>query len=87
MNKFKTVSALAAAVLATATLGGCAVAKDTYEEDKDTEINTQIPDIEQPEANTGNDIPVEVPKVLTVSYINVTADGVNIRSCCLTGRT
>ena len=81
MNKFKTVSMIAAALLATATLGGCAAANDTYDNEENTEI-TNPSVTEKPEENVGNEteIPVEVPKVLTVSYINVKSDGVNIRS-------
>ena len=85
MNKFKTVSAIAAAILATVTLGGCAAANDTYDDENIEITNPSVP--EKPEENGGNeaDIPVEVPKVLTVSYINVTSDGVNIRSGAGTG--
>ena len=78
MNKFKTVAAAAAALLATATLGGCAAVKDTYDREEETEINQQLPE-------TGEEITVSVPKVLTVSYLNVTTDGVNIRSGAGTG--
>ena len=85
MNKFKTVAALAAALLATATLGGCAAVNDNYDNEENIDITQQAPEAEQPGSNAGNDIPVEVPKVLTVSYINVKSDGVNIRSGAGTG--
>ncbi|MDE7167472.1 MAG: C40 family peptidase [Clostridia bacterium] len=83
MYKFKTVAAIAATLLAAATLGGCAAVNDTYEKEEDINITQQTP--EQPEGNGGTEIPVVVPKVLTVSYINVKSDGVNIRSGAGTG--
>lgn len=85
MNKFKTVAAMAAALLATATLGGCAAVNDTYDKDEDIKTTQQPPETEQPETNTGTEITVSVPQVLTVSYISVTTDGVNIRSGAGTG--
>ena len=85
MNKFKTVAVLAVALLSAATLGGCAAADDTYEKEENINITQQIPETEQPEVNGGTEIPVVVPKVRTVSYLNVTSDGVNIRSGAGTG--
>lgn len=79
MNKFKSVAAAAVALLAAATLGGCAAVNDTYDKEEKTEITQQLPETGEEE------ITVSVPKVLTVSYLNVTADGVNIRSGAGTG--
>ncbi len=78
MNKFTTVAAIASTLIAAATLGGCAAVNDTYTNEEDINITQQVP--EQPEGNGGTEIPVSVPKVLTVSYLKVTTDGVNIRS-------
>ncbi len=80
MYKFTTVAAIAATLLAAATLGGCAAVNDTYEREEDLNIIQQTTETEQPEVNEGTEIPVVVPKALTVSYLNVTTDGVNIRS-------
>ena len=88
MNKFKTAFMVAAEFLAAATLGGCAAANDTYEKDEEIKTTEYNPSAtEPPEENNGNEteIPVVVPKALTVSYINVTSDGVNIRSGAGTG--
>ncbi|MDE6667692.1 MAG: C40 family peptidase [Clostridia bacterium] len=81
MNKFKTVAVIAAALATGATFAGCAAANDDYDTKNQAGITEQIPnEIQQPEENKGNEIPVVVPKALTVSYLNVTSDGVNIRS-------
>lgn len=75
MKKFRKIAAIAVALLSAAALSGCAASELNGADANDTE-----------ESNYGTDIPddtpieVEVPKALTVSYVNVLSDGVNIRS-------
>ena len=91
----KLIAAILSAVIVSATFGGCAKSADTEQEIRDSEIFTQLPAVEEeipetsevPESPEIPEIPEipevpaeEVPKVQTVSYIKVTAEGVNIRS-------
>ena len=72
-NIFKKIAVMVAALATAGTFAGCAAADN--ENDTKTEITSNVP-----EAGAETDISVSVPKALTVSYLNVTSDGVNIRS-------
>lgn len=96
MSKIKNIAAIAASFLTAATLSGCAAANNPDLDEEETEITENDPEtgeeissgIEQPEEEpetTEKPVEVVVPKVLTVSYINVQSDGVNIRSGAGTG--
>lgn len=82
----KFILAILSAVILSATFGGCSKGADTENETGDSEIFTQLPAVEEeiPETSEIPEIPEvpaeEVPVAQTVSYIKVTADGVNIRS-------
>lgn len=89
MKKFKNIAAVAAALATAVTLSGCAASdiNDAENEIKDENFGVEIPDEGNAPADTPDDKPIEieVPKVLTVSYVNVLSDGVNIRSGAGTG--
>ena len=74
----KRIAAFAAALTTVLTLSGCAAGGGAKSAEEQTEIVSQEPETEQtPEINVPA---VEVPKVKMVSYLSVTADGVNLRS-------
>lgn len=88
MKKFKNIAAVAAALATAVTLSGCAASDINDAEDTiDENFGLEIPDEGNAPADTPDDKPIEieVPKVLTVSYVNVLSDGVNIRSGAGTG--
>ncbi len=92
-NKTKRFAAIAAALATAVTLSGCAAANEPLDEEVDIEIDVRDPEtgeeippeIGQPGEIIEPETPVVVPKVLTVSYVNVTSNGVNIRSGAGTG--
>ena len=80
-SKAKYIGAVAAAFAAVVTMSGCAAAKNTEGEvAENTEIVQQYPEEGKGQTPEINVPAVEVPKVKTVSYLSVTADGVNLRS-------
>jgi len=90
-NKTKRIAAIAAAFATAVTLSGCAAADMPQGEEEEFEIDgldpetgeenpSEIVQPEEPPAGNGDDITVTVPKALTVSYVSVLSDGVNIRS-------
>lgn len=88
MKKFKNIAAVAAALATAVTLSGCAASDINDAEDTiDDNFGVEIPDEGNAPADTPDDKPIEieVPKVLTVSYLHVKSDGVNIRSGAGTG--
>ena len=87
--KYKTVAAAIAAFAAAVTLSGCATAKDNDSIYNDTQVQgtyEEEPNLGQlPEEETPAEIPVipadtQIPTVKNITYMTVTADGVNIRS-------
>lgn len=88
MKKFKNIAAVAAALATAVTLSGCAASDINDAEDTiDDNFGVEIPDEGNAPADTPDDKPIEieVPKVLTVSYLHVKSYGVNIRSGAGTG--
>ncbi len=85
MKKFKNIAAVAAALATAVTLSGCAAAdiSDAENGTKDENYGVQAPIEGNAPTDTPDDKPIvdiEIPQVLTVSYVNVLSDGVNIRS-------
>ena len=81
----KKIAVIAAALATSATFAGCAAADSDYDTNNEVGIvgsNPETGSPAQPEkpAEDEPEISVSVPKVLTVSYVNVLSDGVNIRS-------
>ncbi len=85
MKKFKNIAAVAAALATAVTLSGCAASdiSDAENGTKDENYGVQAPIEGNAPTDTPDDKPIvdiEIPQVLTVSYVNVLSDGVNIRS-------
>ena len=78
-NIFKKIAVTVAALATVGTFAGCAAADNGYDTKTEITAGAESPSVTEP------DISVSVPKVLTVSYLNVTSDGVNIRSGAGTG--
>lgn len=97
MKKIKAVAATLVALTTAVTVSGCAADYNTGQEDGREEITAPEPVTpETPEPNAPEivvppeaEAPAEPepPKPKTISYISVTADGVNIRSGAGTGYT
>ncbi len=85
MKNFKNIAAVAAALATAVTLSGCAASdiSDAENGTKDENYGVQAPIEGNAPTDTPDDKPIvdiEIPQVLTVSYVNVLSDGVNIRS-------
>lgn len=82
--KAKHIAAVAAAFAIAVTMSGCAAIGGGETSEEETEIVEQELEVEgqTPEINTPV---IETPKIKTVSYLSVTADGVNLRSGAGTG--
>ncbi len=85
MKKFKNIAAVAAALATAVTLSGCAASdiSDAENGTNDENYGVQAPIEGNAPTDTPDDKPIvdiEIPQVLTVSYVNVLSDGVNIRS-------
>ena len=85
MKKFKNIAAVAAALATAVTLSGCAASdiSDAENGTKDENYGVQAPIEGNAPTDTPDDKPIvdiEIPQVLTVSYVNVLSDGVNSRS-------
>ena len=90
MKNFKNIAAVAAALATAVTLSGCAASdiSDAENGTKDENYGVQAPIEGNAPTDTPDDKPtvdIEIPQVLTVSYVNVLSDGVNIRSGAGTG--
>ena len=87
--KKRNIIAILSALLMGGTLAGCATKINTVQEEHNNEIHEELPAEEEIPSTQIPEIPEitipEPPKVTTVSYIKVTADGVNIRSGAGTG--
>jgi len=87
-KKIKRIAAIACALATAVTLSGCAAADIPQGEEEEFEIDEFAPATGENPSETvqpdnppaDDDITVSVPKVLTVSYLSVLSDGVNIRS-------